>query len=595
VVDLSGYELQGLDAVSAAFLRQDHPIVGVWVFGPRDSGSSPSYEEFLALVASRLHLTPMMRTIVRTVPLPLARPVWVEDPDFDLRRHVLEYPAPDPCGHAELARLARELMGQPLDYAHPLWRFHFLTPPDGSAVVITTAQHAHVDGAGAFLAVANLTLSGEPTDTIEAPQPWEPGRYSDPDLVAHTLRQGRQAAVRRLRPADRPSRPRRALDATARVGELAKLIQDLQPSKRISARPGDRAPAREELGFWSTPQTEVKLLSRQLGVTINVIMLAALSGAVRGWALEVGREPQDFPVLLPIALARAGDERNALAMTLVRLGCDIADPLRRLRVLDERHRQALKGERVDAVLDLIKAVALAPPGLRRSSREWLKSVGDYDFTVSNVPGPPIPMFLLGCLLTHVYATGALRGPDCAKVTVASCSDNITASLLTDVDQIASADRLLRGLDESLQELIDLGSRLSLLRSQRVLVALRDSAHDQLATSMRPLSVGAGQSIVDEHEHEDDPSFFLLGKGRCEILVDGARTRELQAPSSFGEIAALRREPRTAAVRALTDCDLYAIDGSTFRDAVNKDFVARRMAAEVVTLRRRGEEPAPLSR
>nr|MBA2625150.1 wax ester/triacylglycerol synthase family O-acyltransferase [Acidimicrobiia bacterium] len=172
--------LSGLDA---SFLYLETPsshmhVAGIGVFDPSTSPEPYSFERVLALTEQRLHLAPPFRQRLATVPFSLHHPLWVEDPDFDLRYHLRRAALPAPGGDRELAELAADITSRPLDRSRPLWEIHVVEGLEGGHLAtISKTHHAAVDGvSGMDLTVALLDLEPDPPPVAPPERPWVPER-----------------------------------------------------------------------------------------------------------------------------------------------------------------------------------------------------------------------------------------------------------------------------------------------------------------------------------------------------------------------------------------------------------------------------------
>lgn len=359
-------------------------------------------------IAARLHLVPRFRQ--RLAFLPYERlPIWVDDDRFRLAYHVRHSALPRPGDARTLKRLVGRIMSQQLDRGRPLWEMWFVEGLDnGQFALISKTHHCMIDGiAGADLIsvlmepVANAD-PGEPVPWIPRPHPSE-GRL----LIDELQRRLRQ-------PLDVLQAARRAvLHPEATLATVEESVAALAEAFSPALRPASLLPFNGEVGpsrrfDWTAMRVaDFKAVKNVLGGTLNDVVLATVSGALRRFCLQRALDPDTLSVraLVPVSV-RAQDEHGALGNRVTEivapLPVHLADPLARLEAVRitmgglKESKQALGGEIMTAIAEwtvpnvLVQAVKL---GIR--SRP-------YNLTVTNVPGPQIPLYFLGCEMLTTY-------------------------------------------------------------------------------------------------------------------------------------------------------------------------------------------------
>src|SRR3954454_5269984 len=171
--------LSGMDAM---FLYGETPAVhmhvcAVIIVDPSTMPGGYSFHRIKSVMESRLHLVPQFRRRLATVPLGLHHPVWVDDADFDLDYHVRRIGCPAPCGPEEVADIAGDIAGRPLDRSKPLWEFWVIEGlANGDVAIVGKMHHSTIDGvSGANLMMEVLDLEPDPKDKPTEPEPFEPG------------------------------------------------------------------------------------------------------------------------------------------------------------------------------------------------------------------------------------------------------------------------------------------------------------------------------------------------------------------------------------------------------------------------------------
>ena len=351
--------LSGLDSL---FLHLETPATPMHVGAvhllerPRRGG------DFLARVrrhvAQRLHLSPVFTRQLASMPLDFANPVWVRADAVDLERHVVRVTLPAPGSLAQLEAAVARLHAQPLDRTRPLWRFHVIEGlQDGGLAFYTKIHHATLDGAsGVALAHALLDLAPTPRK-VEGPRRRQPDHPGLVALVGTAFRVTGSQTVNLVR----------QLPALARVA--AKLLTSATGFSRNLAF-GPRAPfnrvidAGRSFATASLPLAEVRRIATAQEATLNDVVLALVSGALRTYMKPRGGVPKKSMVAaMPVSLRDAGNtEATTLAtMTLASLATNVADPIERLRAIQASTR---------AAKDVTRQLKVGRPALAAVSGRW---------------------------------------------------------------------------------------------------------------------------------------------------------------------------------------------------------------------------------
>jgi WS/DGAT/MGAT family acyltransferase len=444
-------------------------IAGISIF----EGPPPSRAEVLQLYASKLADFPCYRQRARSLPLSLGRPVWVDDPHFDLSYHVRFTALPRPHDESALFDLVGRLMSQLLDRERPLWEAWVVEGLSGGRwALISKVHHALVDGISGVGLFAAL-LSPE-RDAPRAPEalPFRPEAAPTPlALVAAAFRALRSDAAKEGEKLISTVRDTRGRADTVR--DLARGLRRLRAGLRAGTAVSLQGKVGPHRAFTaaSVPFEDVQSIRKALGGTVNDVVLAILSGAYRALLLQRGDDVTRGPMraLVPIstrAAARHGTLDNHVAALFCDLPVHLAEPVARLRAVSEQMGQLKKSHVAEAtawlldVGDLIPSVLLG--SLTRAIALVMHRVPQRSFVTvaTNVPGPPKTLYLLGRkMLTYYPYVPITQG---ARVGVAILSyDGQVAFGVTacrdSVPEIATfADALLR----STAELVEAAQRES---------------------------------------------------------------------------------------------------------------------------------------
>lgn len=356
-----------------------------------------------AHIASKLQYIPRYRQRLGYVPYNRS-PVWIDDDSFNFDYHVRHTSLPRPGTDAQLRSLAGRIVSQQLDRSKPLWELWVVEGLEHDRfAIIAKIHHCMIDGVSG-VDLTTILLNIVPTAEIEDAPEWHP-------RPAPT---GTQLAV-----AEIARTARRTIDQLGSVGELAKEGKQLldSVSHRLAAvrsslesgwlSPTARTPLNPEIGpnrrfdWTEMPIEEVKAVKNALGGTLNDVVLATVAGAIRHF-LEVERDfpthGLDFRVMAPVSVRKAyqrGQLGNQVAMWLVSLPVAEPDPVKRLRKISEETLHLKKSDQALGASTLVELSRGTPlPLLSLANRLVGSSVRPFNMTVTNVPGPQFPMYLL---------------------------------------------------------------------------------------------------------------------------------------------------------------------------------------------------------
>lgn len=429
-------------------------------------GPPPPYEDLLDLICSKLPLLPRYRQVVRSVPLHAGRPIWVDDPRFDLEYHVRQTALPHPGDEAALERLVSRVMSQRLDRSRPLWELWSVEGlADGRWVLISKLHHAMVDGvSGADM--VSIMLDEAPRPERPAPVAWSPRPAPD---AATLLADAAGSLVRS--PAEAVRGLRGVLRAPVNVAETA--LAGLAMGRR-AARGGSASTLNGPIGpsrryVWTSyPLADVKRVRTALGGTLNDVVVATATRGFRDLLLARGEELEDrtVRVIIPIALhardargtARAaGLYENRITGVVADLPVSVANPVERARLIREQ-LTSLKASRQGAAGDAItKLAGFAPAtflalGQRAAAQVHQSRINS---VVSNVPGPQRPLYALGRRMLAAYPSPPIF-PVGARVSVAvfSYDGSLNFGVIADYSSVPDVHVLRDGIRAGLDELLD---------------------------------------------------------------------------------------------------------------------------------------------
>jgi WS/DGAT/MGAT family acyltransferase len=397
----------------------------------------------------RLHLAPRLRQLVLCPPLGQGLPLWVDDPTFDLANHVRAVQVPPPGGEQQLLALCDQLGLRLLDRGRPLWELWLVTGlAEGRVGLVLKLHHALADGLAAVQIAGALLLDATPDPPLSAPPPWQPRPVpSGWALVADNL-QGRSAAVAaalaRLR------HPGRLLAQAQVLVGAWRMVRDGRRHRRSPLR--RPVGGRRRLVLARARLAVVKDIAHAHQATVNDVLLAAVAGGLRTLLLARGVPVAGLTLRasVPVALrapAAAAALGNQVGLMVVPLPVEEPDPVRRLRriaqaTIDRKRRpEVLAGLRPVGSLTVLRA-------LNRYSRHQHL----VDLFVTNVPGPQVPLFVVGARLLEAFPLVQVAGNVPLSVAALSYDGQLNLGVQSDPDALPDVDTFAAGLRRSLEEL-----------------------------------------------------------------------------------------------------------------------------------------------
>jgi WS/DGAT/MGAT family acyltransferase len=456
--------LDRLTSTDASFLHQEGPaahmhIGGVALF----EGPPPDFNDYLDHVRGRLHLVPRYRQKLATPPLETGRPLWVDDPSFNLEYHVRHAALPPPGNEGQLFQLAARIASQALDRSKPLWESWLVEGLDNDRfALIFKTHHSVVDGvSGVDLATVLLDLERKPKPPPTDLEPWHP--HTEPsgaELVVAGVRGAVTTAaeilVRTLAAATRPATSLGAVrEAVEGIGEIVWAGLNPAPVTPLNVEIGPHrryAVVRQELA-------QYKAVKDALGGTVNDVVLTVVSGALAGWLRSRGirTEGLEMRALVPVSV-RGGDERHTLGnrLTAMRgpLPVYIRDPVARLRFVKQAMDGLKESKQAVGAATLARVNNLAPPTILAQASRLNFSTRLFNLLVTNIPGPQFPLYLLGRKLDDLFPLAFLPQNHALAIAIMSYDGGIDYGLLGDYDALPDIDVIAEGIEATLQELLE---------------------------------------------------------------------------------------------------------------------------------------------
>jgi len=457
-----------LTALDASFLAQErrasHMHVGAVVIA---EGPPPDHEEFLKGLESRLHLVPRYRQKLKEPRFEMGRPFWIDDPRFNLEYHVRFTALPAPGSEEQLRHLAGRVFSQRLDRSKPLWELWVVQGMhDGRFAVLTKTHHAMIDGvAGVDIATVLFDLSGEPPDPADAEAPWVPSpEPSQAELMAEGIKGAVKApaelAGQALGAVQHPRQTAaRAMEAAEALGEVAWAGLNAAPESPLNVEIGPHRRVR----WVGSRLDDFKAIKDELGGTVNDVVFAVVSGALRRWlrARGVRAEGLELRALVPVSIRteqQAGEGGNRIAAMRGPLPVYVDDPVERLRIVSAA-MQGLKESKQALGAEVLAGLqGFAPPTILAQASRLNFSTRLFNLIVTNVPGPQFPLYLMGRKLQQIVPVAFLPDGHALAVAVMSYNGGVDFGLLGDYDALPDIDEFGEFIEQSLDELLDAAER-----------------------------------------------------------------------------------------------------------------------------------------
>jgi len=424
-------------------------------------GPPPGPGEVKDAIAARLPQVPRYRQKVRFVPFALGRPVWVDDPYFNLDYHVRRTALPSPGGDDELRTLVGRVMSQQLDRSKPLWELWVAEGLDsGRWALISKTHHCMVDGVSAT-DLLSVILSKEREVQPMSPDEWHADREpSSASLVTRSL-SGRAAspyeATRTVLAAVRG--PRRVAQKAVDTGRGLANFRTLLAPGATSSLNGPIGPHRS--WDWARARlSDIKTIREQHGGTVNDVVLAVITRGFRELLLSRGESVDDKVIrtMVPVSV-RADEERgsynNKVSAMFAELPVGLEDPDERLLAVHEQMQdlkqsgQAVAAERLTALSGFAPAMLLALAG-RVGTRLPQTAVNT---VTTNVPGPQKPLYLVGKRMLEAFPFVPLGGHVRIGIAIFSYDGGINFGVTGDRDTAGDIDVLCRGIEGGVAELL----------------------------------------------------------------------------------------------------------------------------------------------
>ena len=458
--------MQRLSGLDASFLYLETPAQPLHVCSilEVDTSTVPGGYRFERLrdeLDVRIKSIPEFRQKLADNRLNLDHPAWVEDDSFDIDRHLHRIALPAPGGRTELSDICGRIASDPLDRSWPLWEMWVIekfagtdTQAGGRMVVMTKVHHASVDGVTGVDVLSRLCGTQPDMPPPEAVD--GPGDASPMQLAVDGL----------ARFAARPLRLATAVPST--VSAVVDIVRRAR-SGRTMAAPfraprtpfNDAITRRRIVAYAELDLDDIKKVKNRFNVTVNDVVMALCAGVLRRFLLDRGQLPETSLVAtVPVSVHDKSDRpgRNQLSALFTRLQTQIADPAERLRAIAHATAVAKQHSAAIGATLLLDWAQFAARTLLASAVRLYASTGltrrpIHNLVISNVPGPQIPLYFLGCRVNAMYPLGPIVHGTGLNITVMSLTGKLHVGITSCRELVPDVWELADDFEVALQELL----------------------------------------------------------------------------------------------------------------------------------------------
>ncbi len=459
--------LSGLDA-SFLYLETSTQPLHVCSVLELDASTIPggySFEGLRAELGRRLAAIPSFREKLANSFLNLDHPVWVEDEEFDLERHVHRVGLPAPGGRNELAEICGHLASLPLNRRHPLWEMWVIEGVDGTdarnggrLAVMTKIHHAAVDGvSGADLMSQLCSIEPNPP----APEPVAASRGTNPLRIAIGGLGNFITRPIALATSVLPETVNTIVDTVKRVtgGGPSMAAPFAAPPTPFNGT----ITAQRNIAFTELDLEDIKTVKNHFGVKVNDVVMAMVSGVLRNYLRDHGVLPDSSLVaMIPVSVHERSDRpgRNQVSGMFSSLETQIDDPAQRLAAIAKDNSAAKEHSSAIGATLLQDWSQFAGPALFGlamrvyASSKLTETRPVHNLVVSNVPGPQMPLYFLGAEVKAMYPLGPIFHGSGLNITVMSLNGKLYVGLISCPQLMPDLWDMADGFAAGLQELVD---------------------------------------------------------------------------------------------------------------------------------------------
>lgn len=469
--DVLDNSIEQISAQDATFLYAESPTSPMHIGSLTIVEGSLKFNDFKAILASKLHLMPKFRKRLVNVPFNLDFPYWVDDPNFDIDLHLERIRLPEPANWKTLRETTASIFSGSLNLRRPLWSVSFIEGldeisqiPKSSVAIVIKIHHVMIDGASG-VGLMGMLFDKEKEDrrkSIPPPKPFEPDPL--PDELSLLLK-------------STSSFIKDPLKAPVTIGKTALALIKSQASKKLKGKKAfnkqsftvprsifnNNVSPKRTWGTAILSFDRINTLRNIIGVSINDLILAMCSGALRKYLLEIDKLPsQSLVANVPISIRAKGETKkmeNKISNMLIQLATNIKDPIERLEYIQEQTELGKSRHKAASTKSLMQMAESVPFGFANLAVE-LYSLYDlkelvrppFNLTITNVPGPSGMLYLQGHKIVTTFGLTPVLDGFGLIIAAFSYNGQVTITTTSDAYTMPDADKFSRYIRESANEL-----------------------------------------------------------------------------------------------------------------------------------------------
>ncbi|MFW2380702.1 MAG: WS/DGAT/MGAT family O-acyltransferase [Acidimicrobiales bacterium] len=464
-------------------------VTGVLILDPTTSPEPFTFERFSHHLISRIgHLKPFRRRL-QEVPLGLDRPYWVTESEVDFAYHLRHVAVPGDGGRTDFAELVARIHARPLDRTRPLWETYMVDGVHGDRIgIITKIHHAAIDG------ISGQEILGQLVDLSPETEVREPIRYLNPeptvspeDLTRRALKSFLLSPPRVARTAWAFSKALPILGpafakSTSKRGTVDSLRELAAPRTPFNGTIGPH----RRWSYVSVRLDDVKEVKNEAGTTVNDVILAICAGVLRKWLIHHHALPdRDLLAMVPLSVRSKSEAHaigNHVSFAVADLATSVEDPVERLDQIHHAMNEAKSSHETLPANILTDISQIAPPAVSALASRLIASTHladrltlPFNVVISNVPGPPVPLYLAGAEVLGNYPVSAIVDGVGLNITVTTTNGMLDFGFVSDRDPIPDlwemADSVLGALNELKLALgLEEAKRARLLITEEAIIA-----------------------------------------------------------------------------------------------------------------------------
>ena len=469
----NGLTKEPISKVDTAWLRMEQPTNLMMINGVIIMDEKLNYEKLLETIEQRF----LTFRRFRQKAVDSARGAhWVLDEDFDIRSHVRRTALPGAADQAELETLVSQLASTPLDISHPLWQFHVVENYVDGPVIITRIHHCIADGIAlvqVFLSLTDPTPQSRPS--ARKPETWKKRRADEAMVFKRLLdpaREGLDFAThlgQRLINEGSKMLQNPAI-ASSYATEAGEIVRELAHSLTLEDDPANRFKGRlgtRKQVAWAEPLPldEVKAVSKAFGCTVNDVLIAAVTGALRQYMVAAGDKPEDIKDIratVPVnlrPLEHAQELGNHFGLVFLSLPLSMENPLQRMYAVNERMNELKTSKQAAVTLGFLGALGMGPSAIQKPVLDILSQKASTVLT--NVPGPQQPLYLAGSKMKEMMFWVPQNGNIGMGISILSYNGKVFFGLISDHRLVAQPAEIISRFKGEFEKLLYLGLMLPL--------------------------------------------------------------------------------------------------------------------------------------